>query len=103
MVLGELIYKRLASSEGLAKKLATFNGFPAVFSPDPPDESQGGWGCGPQYPMAVYSFDLQANEERHSAGTLLVSLLCQNTDEIAPEAIEPLEKESSRGIPCTPE
>ena len=35
MVLGELIYKRLASSEGLAKKLATFNGFPAVFSPDP--------------------------------------------------------------------
>ena len=103
MVLGELIYKRLASSEGLAKKLATFNGFPAVFSPDPPDESQGGWGCGPQYPMAVYSFDLQANEERHSAGTLSVSLLCQNTDEIAPEAIEPLVRASLRDVVLKPE
>ncbi len=103
MVLGELIYKRLASSEGLAKKLATFNGFPAVFSPDPPDESQGGWGCGPQYPMAVYSFDLQANEERHSAGTLSVSLLCQNTDEIAPEAFEPLARASLRDVVLKPE
>ena len=103
MTLEELIYKRFAGSEALANKLASFGGLPAVFSPEPPDRCQGGWGCGPQYPMAVYSFDLQANEERHSAGTLSVSLLCQNTDGVTPEAIEPLVRSCLRDVVLKPE
>ncbi len=102
MVLEELIYKRFIGSENLVKKLASFDGVPAVFSPEPPDESQDGWDGNTQYPMIIYNFDLQANEERHSVGTLSVSLLCQNTTEIIPEAIEPLVKDCLRDVILKP-
>lgn len=103
MKLEELIYKRFASSEDLVKHLAIFSGSPAVFSPEPPGENQEGWEGNTQYPMVVYNFDLQANEERHSAGTLSVSLLCQNTTEVTPEAIEPLVKDCLRDVILKPE
>lgn len=103
MKLEELIYKRFASSENLVKHLAIFSGAPAVFSPEPPGESQEGWGGNTQYPMVVYNFDLQANEERRSAGTLSVSLLCQNTAEIMPEEIEPIIKDCLRDVILKPE
>ena len=102
MKLEELIYKRFASSENLVKHLAIFSGAPAVFSPEPPGESQEGWGGNTQYPMVVYNFDLQANEERHSAGTLSVSLLCQNTAEVTPEAIEPIVRDCLRDVILKP-
>lgn len=102
MMLEELIHKRLSSSESLTKHLAIFSGMPAVFSPEPPDESQEGWGRNTQYPQIIYNFDLQANEERHSAGTLSVSLLCQNTAEITPEAIEPLVRDCLRDVILKP-
>ncbi len=101
--LEELIYKRFTSSEELVKHLATFSGAPAVFSPEPPEENQEGWGGNTQYPMAVYNFDLQANEERRSAGTLSVSLLCQNTAEAVPEAIEPAVRGCLRDVVLKPE
>lgn len=103
MILEELIYKRFVSSEDLVKQLATFSGVPAVFSPEPPDDNQEGWGGKPQYPKVIYNFDLQANEERHSAGTLSVSLLCQNTTEVTPEAIEPLVRDCLRDVILKPE
>lgn len=102
MLLEELIYKRFTESEKLVGCLAVFNGTPAVFSPEPPDESQAGWDGKTQYPMIIYNFDLQANEERHSAGTLSVSLLCQNTMEIMPEAIEPLVRDCLRDVVLKP-
>ncbi len=102
MLLEELIYKRFTGSEELTGCLAVFNKTPAVFSPEPPDESQAGWEGNTQYPMIVYNFDLQANEERHSAGTLSVSLLCQNTMEIMPEAIEPLVRDCLRDVVLKP-
>lgn len=102
MILEELIYKRFVSSEGLVKKLASFSGIPAVFSPEPPEENQNGWAGNTQYPMIIYYFDLQANEERHSAGTLSVSLLCQNTTEITPETIEPLVRDCLRDVILKP-
>lgn len=103
MKLEELIYKRFVSSEDLVNCLATFSGVPAVFSPEPPGEDQEGWGGNTQYPMVVYNFDLQANEERRSAGTLSVSLLCQNTTEVMPEAIEPAVRECLRDVILKPE
>lgn len=103
MILEELIHKRFSGSENLTEHLAVFNGMPAIFSPEPPDESQEGWGGNTQYPQIIYSFDMQANEERHSAGTLSVSLLCQNTTEITPEAIEPLVRDCLRDVILKPE
>lgn len=103
MKLEELIYKRFASSEDLVKYLATFSGAPAVFSPEPPGENQKEWEGNTQYPMVVYNFDLQANEERRSAGTLSVSLLCQNTTEVMPEVIEPIVRDCLRDVILKPE
>lgn len=102
MVLEELIYKRFAGSEGLARHLAVFNGMPAIFSQEPPDGSQEGWGSPAHYPRAVYGFDMQANNERHSAGTLSVSLLCQNTADSTPEVIEPYIRACLRDVLLKP-
>ncbi len=103
MLLEELIYKRFVSSNKLTGHLAVYGGMPAVFSPEPPDEMQEEWEGNIQYPMVVYNFDLQANEERHSAGTLSVSLLCQNTADVMPERIEPLVRDCLRDVVLTPE
>ncbi len=103
MILEELIRKRLAGSEALVKHLAMFDSAPAIFSPEPPDENQEGWNGNTQYPAVIYHFDLQANEERHSAGALSISLLCQNTADIMPEAIEPLVRNCMRDVILTPE
>ena len=103
MKLEELIYNRFVNSEALVGHLAKFRGNPAVFSPEPPDDNQDGWSGNTQYPKVIYNFDLQANEERHSAGTLSVSLLCQNTTEVTPEAIEPIVRDCLRDVILKPE
>lgn len=103
MKLEELIYSRFAESEELVKNLARFSGNPAVFSPEPPNDNQEGWEGNVQYPKVIYNYDLQANEERHSAGTLSVSLLCQNTTEVTPEAIEPIVRDCLRDVILKPE
>lgn len=87
MNLAELIYKRFVDSGSLTKHLSQYAGYPAVFSPEPPEDEQEGWNGITQYPRIVYNFDLQANEERNSAGTLAVSLICQNTGQVSPEDI----------------
>lgn len=43
--------------------------------------------------MVTYNYDLQANEERNSAGSLSVSIFCQNTADTFPEDIAPIVKE----------
>lgn len=103
MKLEELIYNRFVNSEALVGHLAKFKDNPAVFSPEPPDDNQDGWNGNTQYPKVIYNFDLQANEERHSAGTLSVSLLCQNTTEVTPEAIEPIVRDCLRDVILKPE
>lgn len=103
MNLSELIYKRFAASEGLTKHLTTFDENPAVFSPEPPENNQEEWGSNIHYPRVVYNYDMQANEERNSVGTLSVSLLCQNTENIMPEAIEPEVRKCLRDVILAPE
>ena len=103
MKLEELIYNRFVKEEALAKHLAVYDGGPAVFSPEPPDDNQEGWNGNTQYPKVIYNYDLQANEERHSAGTLSVTLLCQNTAEVMPEAIEPVIRDCLRDVILKPD
>ena len=77
MKLEELIQKRFTEREGLTKFLAKFGDYPAIFSPEAPKDNQD-WGTDVHYPRLVYNYDMQADEERKSAGTLSVSLLCQD-------------------------
>ncbi len=106
MKLEELIYKRFTDSNVLTGYLAKFGESPAVFSPDPPDLSHEGWEGNTQYPQIAYNFDLQANEERHSAGTLSVLVLCQNTEEVmlevTPEMVESVVKDCLRDVILKP-
>lgn len=103
MNLEQLIYSRFSHSEALTRYLAVFAGHPAVFSPEAPDSIDDGWNGEKKYPQIVYNFDMQANEERKSVGTLVVSLFCQNTTEIVPEAIEPEVKKCLRDVLLKPE
>lgn len=103
MNLSELIYKRFTTSEKLVRHLATFKGKPAVFSPEAPKDNQEGWDGKTQYPKIVFNYDMQANEERNSAGTLSVSLTCQNSANVVPEDIEPEIRKCLRDVIMTPE
>lgn len=103
MKLEELIQKRFVSTAALAERLTTYNGVPAVFSPEAPGDEQDGWGGETQYPMVTYNYDLQANEERNSAGSLSVSIFCQNTADIFPEDIAPIVKKCLRDVILLPE
>lgn len=103
MKLEELIQKRFVSTATLAERLTTYNGVPAVFSLEAPGDEQEGWGGETQYPMVTYNYDLQANEERNSAGSLSVSIFCQNTADTFPEDIAPIVKECLRDVILLPE
>lgn len=102
MKLEELIQKRFTEREGLTKFLVKFGDYPAIFSPEAPKDNQN-WGTDVHYPRLVYNYDMQADEERKSAGTLSVSLLCQNTEDateedITPEILEPLVRDCLKDV-----
>ncbi len=98
MKFDELLYKRFVECEGITSKMAQYDKKPAIFSGDPPTEEQSGWDSRSQYPMLIYNYDMQANEERNSIGTLSVSLLCQDTSESAPEDIEKCVRECLKDV-----
>lgn len=104
MNLEQLIYRRFSQSGRLKKLLAKYRGRPAVFGMVPPDAEMEGWEGLSQYPRLVYNFDLRADGERKSAGTLTVTLLCQNTGDgenagkAMPEEIAPCVKECLRDV-----
>ena len=65
MKLEELIQKRFTEREGLTKFLAKFGDYPAIFSPEAPNDNQN-WGTDVHYPRLVYNYDMQADEERRN-------------------------------------
>lgn len=86
MTLEELVHEWFTSNTDLISKLASFAGKPAIFFQTAPADNQQGWR--EQYPRIVYAIDMQANQERKSAGTMEISLLCDEAG-IPPEEIEP--------------
>lgn len=98
MTLEELIYKRLSEAKNLTKYLTRYAGRPAIFTPEAPGDRETGWGRATQYPRAVFNFDMQADGERKSAGTLSVTLICRNDSEAVPELIEPAVKKALKDV-----
>lgn len=98
MNLEELIYKRLSEAKNLTKCLTRYAGQPAIFTPEAPGDRESGWGRATQYPRAVFNFDMQADGERKSAGTLSVTLICRNDSEAVPELIEPAVKKALKDV-----
>lgn len=98
MNLEELIYKRLSEAKNLTKYLTRYAGQPAIFTPEAPGDRESGWGRATQYPRTVFNFDMQADGERKSAGTLSVTLICRNDSEAVPELIEPAVKKALKDV-----
>ena len=98
MNLEELIYKRLSEAKNLTKYLTRYAGQPAIFTPEAPGDRESGWGRATQYPRAVFNFDMQADGERKSAGSLSVTLICRNDSEAVPELIEPAVKKALKDV-----
>lgn len=98
MNLEELIYKRLSEAKNLTKYLTRYAGQLAIFTPEAPGDRESGWGRATQYPRAVFNFDMQADGERKSAGTLSVTLICRNDSEAVPELIEPAVKKALKDV-----
>lgn len=73
MDFNDLIFKRLAEFPGIALKLATFSGAPAVFNSEFPSDEQAGWGDS-QYPRISFRTDMQTNQERSADGVLQISV-----------------------------
>lgn len=98
MNLEELICKRLSEAKNLTKCLTWYAGQPAIFTPEAPGDREAGWGRATQYPRAVFNFDMQADGERKSAGTLSVAVICRNDSEAVPELIEPAVKKALKDV-----
>lgn len=100
MMLEELIHKWFTNHEEITKRLASFNEKPAIFFQTAPADNQRGWK--EQYPRIVYAIDMQANQERKSAGTMEISLLCDEAG-IPPEEVEPGIKKCLKDLIINPD
>lgn len=102
MTLAELLHKWFLENKELSDQLAVFAGKPAIFFQSTPADNQEGWGAEGQYPRIVYTIDMQADQERKSAGAMEISLLCDETG-ILPEDIEPAVKGCLKDLLLLPE
>lgn len=101
MKLEELIHQWFTGYEAVAGRLARYTGKPAIFFQTAPTDSQNGWEKKCQYPRIVYAIDMQADQERKSAGTMQIGIFCDEAG-TPPEEIEPLVKECLKDLIINP-
>lgn len=84
--------EHLTSQTELTKHLTTYSGKPAVFSQNAPSDEDVLWGNGSQYNRIVFAEDTQGDPERIMGGTLMVDIMCAETEgnRSFPEDIEPI-------------
>ena len=87
-----LVLQALTAST-MAGQLALYQGAPAVFYAQAPNDMDEGW-AGSQFPRCVYAIDWAYDPERLRVGGLAVDLFCLNDGPVAPEELaRPLEQE----------
>ena len=74
MDMNQLIYTRLSTDLELRQELARFYDAPAIFNTEFPADQAEGWMGKTQYPRIAYRYDMQADPQRSSSGTLHVSV-----------------------------
>jgi len=88
-------------NKSLSALLTVYDGEPAIFYQDVPDDTQRGkWGEA-QYPRITFSLDTFTHAAREKAGSLSVDITCSETG-ATPEEIEPFVKEALAGVLFTP-
>ena len=100
----ESIILNLLTGESIAKLLTAYGNEPAVFYQFVPSDVSTAWRNEKQFPRICFYYDMQANQERKSSGTLNVSVYCKNSaDEIIPEVVSSQVKECLRDIIIRPD
>ena len=87
MELKTMLYERLTGSVDLGKKLASYDGKPAIHYQQPPTADDDKWGD-EQYPRIDYLVDMQENPARNTSGVLAINVWCDAERGAAPEEIE---------------
>lgn len=100
--LKQLIYKRLIETSEIAWLCAEYGGKPAIFDTEAPGDQQEGWNGKTQYPRINIVLDMQANEERSSSGTLIVTVYTERTSMVILE-LEALVKTCFRDLLISPD
>lgn len=83
----------MMESRTLSDKLVKYDGSPAIFFGDAPDDDQKEWSSKEAMPRISFNYDTLADKERKSAGSLYVSIYCRNEAKggaAFPEDIVPL-------------
>ncbi len=102
MNLKQLIYKRIVETKEIVDLCAKYAGKPAVFNTEAPGDQQAGWNGKSQYPRINIVLDMQANEERSSSGTLIVTVYTERTSMVILE-LEALVKACFRDLLISPD
>ena len=107
MTLSGLIYNRLITADTVKEKCASIQSgdeiLPAVFEAEAPPDTDPVWGKGTQYPRIIFAEDMQANEERSSAGTLTVTVYVEKTHLPDVTVITAATKQALRDVILNPE
>ena len=103
MSLEELIKIQISSNADMAGQLATYgeDAAPAIFFGIAPDDTMDNWSVS-QYPRIVYTIQMIADRKRDTAGTLSVTVLCDDSG-LMPEDIVPLLKTTMKDLVLTPD
>lgn len=102
MTMDELIFVWFANNRELTGVLTTYCKEPAIFYQMAPSDNKVDWGEKGQYPRMVYSIDMQVNQERNSAGTMVIDLLCAESGPL-PVEIEPKVKDCLKDLLIMPD
>lgn len=93
-----LIRRRLVGDAALSAALARHANLPAVFYASPPDDTDGGWNGGAQYPRVEFSVDWRNEPECDTGGTVSVDVVCAATSAASPEQVAKSVKAALSGV-----
>lgn len=96
-----LIRQRLMTTSEIKERLAAYDGEPAIFLQEAPDDKQDGWGEA-QYPRITFLMDTFSHPERDVMGSLSIDIACSETG-CPPEDIEPHVRRALAGVFFTPD
>lgn len=92
----QVLRTHLKTQRELADMLATYNGEPAVFNQQAPDDTDPGWAQESQYGRIVFMLDIRDDQERILVGNLTVDASLEN-GQGEPEDIERIVREAVNG------
>ena len=102
MDLTNLVHKRLSEHDGIRATLASYDGEPAIFSTEFPNDQQELWNGKTQYPRISFHFNMLADSDRASSGTMTVSVFTEKNP-IESERLEVFVRESLKDVLMKPD